>query len=115
MSGWSAAAAAVSQPPSSPASLRVGPLLSPMPDTCRPISMEGKWNYPAPSHSALRQASNIQLRRSIRSEEHTSELQSLRQLVCLLLLGKKGEEEANGSRAARQDARYSRPGQHRPR
>src|ERR1039458_10488520 len=35
-----------------------------------------------------------------RSEEHTSELQSLRQLVCRLLLEKKNRDVANGMGAA---------------
>src|SRR5258705_938867 len=37
--------------------------------------------------------------RSLRSEEHTSELQSLRHLVCRLLLEKKKEEELLGRMA----------------
>src|SRR5262245_65211367 len=39
-----------------------------------------------------------------RSEEHTSELQSLRHLVCRLLLETKNREQARGGAARRHDA-----------
>src|SRR5262245_63909655 len=42
--------------------------------------------------SASRQLPTIRRRYDRRSEEHTSELQSLRHLVCRLLLEKKNEE-----------------------
>src|SRR5258705_8636189 len=43
------------------------------------------WTIPLPRHPRQRKSR----RRALRSEEHTSELQSLRHLVCRLLLEKK--------------------------
>src|SRR5690349_24256371 len=43
-----------------------------------------------------RLASHIAVERSKRSEEHTSELQSRRDLVCRLLLEKKNHDSADG-------------------
>src|SRR5436853_1630611 len=45
--------------------------------------------------------------RAVRSEEHTSELQSLRHLVCRLLLEKKKQENIIGKRAMRVRAKQS--------
>src|SRR5258705_4395685 len=59
-------------------------------------------------HSKTRQAPATAFTRFSRSEEHTSELQSLRHLVCRLLLEKKksGIRDANISRVrTRQPAR----------
>src|SRR5690349_25123346 len=60
-----------------------------------PISMGDGWSLCQPASSSTRMAwSALSLRTtmsrsSIRSEEHTSELQSRRDLVCRLLLEKK--------------------------
>src|SRR5438045_4916402 len=45
----------------------------------------------------------------IRSEEHTSELQSLRHLVCRLLLEKKKEGSAQASSTAEPQSEQTRP------
>src|SRR5947199_4195308 len=45
-----------------------------------------------------------------RSEEHTSELQSLRHLVCRLLLEKKKKQPSRRSRTSRRKIRTSRHG-----
>src|ERR1019366_10639930 len=49
-----------------------------------------------PRHSRPRSRSTIAHCRSTRSEEHTSELQSLTNLVCRLLLEKKDNETISG-------------------
>src|SRR2546425_2735679 len=46
---------------------------------------------PVPWYSPLKRSSVVGTRRILRSEEHTSELQSLAYLVCRLLLEKKKE------------------------
>src|SRR2546425_8474324 len=46
-------------------------------------------NVAAPYHARLRRHVRVRARRVHRSEEHTSELQSLAYLVCRLLLEKK--------------------------
>src|SRR5947199_5613570 len=58
-----------------------------------------------------KQGSSFPVRR--RSEEHTSELQSLRHLVCRLLLEKKKESERRADEAQCRRARVD--GGHRPR
>src|SRR5258705_6619033 len=52
--------------------------------------------------------------RPIRSEEHTSELQSLRHLVCRLLLEKKKEPRSRGQRACLHRQVSARPGEEHP-
>src|SRR5437899_5701554 len=49
------------------------------------------------SHRAARGTQKPRVARRFRSEEHTSELQSLRHLVCRLLLEKKKAEEATAT------------------
>src|SRR2546425_1124694 len=66
-----------------------------------PISLAGPWNRPATKSSAHRRqpaARRASARREPsageRSEEHTSELQSLAYLVCRLLLEKKKKKRS---------------------
>src|SRR5947199_2945488 len=54
---------------------------------------ESVWNYPRP---AIGEPSRNRRTRIIRSEEHTSELQSLRHLVCRLLLDNKTPSQYAG-------------------
>src|SRR5258705_4805911 len=70
-------------------SLRVNPLLLFVAWTSAVLFvMHGAWRERLRLAAARR-------RRSLRSEEHTSELQSLRHLVCRLLLEKKKNIEMN--------------------
>src|SRR5437899_8921542 len=53
-----------------------------------PICLRQPQRLAGPEHEPVH-ADRLQQRRQVRSEEHTSELQSLRHLVCRLLLEKK--------------------------
>src|SRR5687767_15873029 len=57
-----------------------------------PILVFGRGFSPLPSHGRRPRSSHATARRS-RSEEHTSELQSLAYLVCRLLLEKKKKKQ----------------------
>src|SRR5437899_4448982 len=59
---------------------------------------------PTPRHRGPPRATAHCPRGSPRSEEHTSELQSLRHLVCRLLLEKKKQRSARESRSASESA-----------
>src|SRR5499426_4712439 len=55
---------------------------------CEPISVTLPWNI-LPGTASMVTSASCPIRTLTRSEEHTSELQSLRHLVCRLLLEKK--------------------------
>src|SRR5262245_64710012 len=59
------------------------------PDTAQAAPAEGDAAAPPPAETTEPVADTRGLDEEIRSEEHTSELQSLRHLVCRLLLEKK--------------------------
>src|SRR5438045_6734169 len=61
--------------------LRIEPIVSDVPRVCKSVLSVGEWTVPAG-----------------RSEEHTSELQSLRHLVCRLLLEKKKQSRTRHGR-----------------
>src|SRR5262245_65244149 len=74
------------------------PILPHLPDGCRPLMSKCKCDQPPLPPSLPRmpiaspiftRAPSFRLGAIVRSEEHTSELQSLRHLVCRLLLEKK--------------------------
>src|SRR5205814_3397288 len=85
----------------SPLSLHDALPISPSPEASRRSRSDRAWSCrSSPTPSRRRRSA---ARRRARSEEHTSELQSLRHLVCRLLLEKKNER----SRDARSDPQRS--------
>src|SRR5947199_5038779 len=74
-----------------------------------PIYQGCPWNSRAEFQRAQDSPEMKQLRRILRSEEHTSELQSLRHLVCRLLLEKKKTERMESAI----DYEYIREGRRR--
>src|SRR5258707_8487960 len=66
---------------------RSSSITRPAPRTLR--TMSRRLGSPSSRASSIRVGTNIARRRIIRSEEHTSELQSRQYLVCRLLLEKK--------------------------
>src|SRR5262245_63996039 len=81
----------------SPSRSQIPPRLAATWTWMTPVYLGAKSTQPAaPSRSAARMPSpQASSQRRWRSEEHTSELQSLRHLVCRLLLEKKNKNKTN--------------------
>src|SRR5205814_7320168 len=59
------------------------------------LPISSRWRGPGPCRGGSRRSKRGESSRTSRSEEHTSELQSLRHLVCRLLLEKKNQHQNN--------------------
>src|SRR5438045_7295386 len=67
-------------------------ICAPAPGFPRPPRQTGPFAFLSSAQAVKRQVSPGKLKPAVRSEEHTSELQSLRHIVCRLLLEKKKNE-----------------------
>src|SRR5437899_9107757 len=81
-------------PPLSPSELLEVSMIASVAGEIRDGTLTARRPFRAPHHSASMAAAPSMCRRG-RSEEHTSELQSLRHLVCRLLLEKKKQSSYN--------------------